>query len=129
MGDSAFLNFMWNFGGNCFGHKIHIFIAKFGQNSGGFTGFINASLIIEIIFFPSQMSSFVQNFPFSYFPYILFQIISLLAWQEASADELEAISWSFEFNFNFTNSPRLDQTLDSLLSLVELPPKMDFTLK
>ena len=80
-------------------------------------------------FFLSQMSSFVQNFPFSYFPYILFQIISLLAWQEASADELEAISWSFEFNFNFTNSPRLDQTLDSLLSLVELPPKMDFTLK
>ena len=93
----------------------------------GFTGFFTASLIIEIFF--SQMSSFVQNFPFSYFPYILFQIISLLAWQEASADELEAISWSFEFNFNFTNSPRLDQTLDSLLSLVELPPKMDFTLK
>ena len=32
-GGLIFLNLMWNFGGHCFGHEIHIFILKFGQNS------------------------------------------------------------------------------------------------
>ena len=40
-----------------------------------------------------------------------------------SAGGLGAISQSFKFNFNFTNSPGSDQTLDTLLCLVKLHGK------